>query len=120
VEPGSGFPHPRSYGSFPRVLARYVRERPVLPLEEAVRRMTQRPAQWLAQGDRGTLAPDMVADVVVFDPAAIRDRSAYTDPHHYAEGVVHVLVNGAFVLQAGAMTGAMPGRFLARKRPARK
>ena len=68
VEPGVGYPHPRSYGSFPRVLARYVRDRRVLTLEEAVHRMTQQPAAWLAQGDRGTLAPGMAADVVVFDP----------------------------------------------------
>lgn len=119
VEPGSGFPHPRSYGAFPRVLARYVREREVLTLEDAVQRMTQRPAQWLAQEDRGTLAPGMVADVVVFDPDRVRDRATYTDPHHYADGVTHVLVHGAFVLQSGAITGAMPGRFLERRRPVR-
>ncbi len=118
VEPGTGYPHPRSYGAFPRVLSRYVRDRKVLGLEEAVRRMTKLPADWLAQTDRGTLAPGKAADVVVFDPATIRDRAEYTDPHHYAEGVVHVVVNGALVLNDGAMTGAKPGRFLERRRKA--
>lgn len=118
VEPGAGYPHPRSYGAFPRVLSRYVRDRKVLGLEEAVRRMTKLPADWLAQTDRGTLAPGKAADVVVFDPATIRDRAEYTDPHHYAEGVVHVVVNGELVLKDGAMTGAKPGRVLERRRRA--
>lgn len=116
VEPGTGYPHPRSYGAFPRVLARYVRERRTLTLVNAVRRMTAMPAAWLAQTDRGTLQVGKAADVVVFDPDAIIDRAQYTDPHHYAEGVVHVLVNGQFVLRDGAMTGAKPGRFLGRGR----
>ncbi|MCZ8010843.1 MAG: amidohydrolase family protein [Gemmatimonas sp.] len=120
VTPGIGYPHPRSYGSFPRVLSRYVRERRTLTLLEAVRRMTQMPAAWLAQSDRGTLAPGMAADVVVFHPDSIADRAQYTDPHHYADGVVHVLVNGTFVLRAGVMTGALPGRFLPRRRPSAK
>ncbi|MCE2900093.1 MAG: N-acyl-D-amino-acid deacylase family protein [Gemmatimonas sp.] len=119
VEPGTGYPHPRSYGSFPRVLARYVRERRTLTLVDAVRRMTQLPAEWLAQSERGVLVPGKAADVVVFDPDSIADRAQYTDPHHYAEGVVHVLVNGQFVLRDGAMTGAKPGRFLTRGRPPR-
>lgn len=118
VQPGTGYPHPRSYGSFPRVLARYVRERKTLTLIDAVQRMTQMPAEWLAQADRGTLAPGQAADVVVFDPDAIADRAQYTDPHHYAEGVVHVLVNGQFVLRDSTMTGAKPGRFLRRGRRA--
>jgi N-acyl-D-aspartate/D-glutamate deacylase len=118
VEPGTGYPHPRSYGAFPRVLARYVRERRTLTLVDAVRRMTAMPAAWLAQTDRGTLQVGKAADVVVFDPDAIIDRAQYTDPHHYAEGVVHVLVNGQFVLRDGAMTRAKPGRFLPRRRVA--
>ena len=119
VEPGTGYPHPRSYGSFPRVLARYVRERKTLTLVDAIQRMTQMPAEWLAQADRGVLVPGKAADVVVFDPDSIADRAQYTDPHHYAEGIVHVLVNGQFVLRDGAMTGAKPGRFLQRGRPPR-
>jgi N-acyl-D-aspartate/D-glutamate deacylase len=120
VEPGVGHPHPRSYGSFPRVLARYVRDGGVLTLEEAVHRMSALPADWLAQSDRGTLAPGMAADVVVFDLAAIQDRAGYTDPHQYSEGVIHVLVNGSFVLRDGSMTGADPGRFLTRAREVRR
>ncbi|MFN8571204.1 MAG: D-aminoacylase [Gemmatimonadaceae bacterium] len=119
VELGTGFPHPRSYGSFPRVIAQYVRERPVLTLEEAIRKMTALPAAWLGDGDRGVLAPGKAADVVVFNLNEIADRSGYTDPHHYAEGVRHVLVNGTFVLESGAMTGALPGTFLQRQRPRR-
>lgn len=114
VEPGTGFPHPRSYGSFPRVLAKYVRDRKVLTLEEAVHRMTQMPADWLAQADRGTLAAGKVADVVVFDTARVQDRSQYTDPHHYSDGITHVMVNGTFVLRDGKMTGEKPGQFLER------
>ena len=119
VELGKGYPHPRSYGSFPRVLSRYVRERKTLTLVDAVRRMTRMPAEWLAQADRGTLVVGRKADVVVFDPNSIADRAQYTDPHHFAEGVVHVLVNGQFVLRDGTMTGAKPGRFLERRRAAR-
>ncbi|MFN8877237.1 MAG: N-acyl-D-amino-acid deacylase family protein [Gemmatimonadota bacterium] len=115
VTPGTGFPHPRSYGAFPRVLARYVRERRALSLEEAIRRMTSQPAAWLAHDDRGRLAAGRAADIVVFDTTRIADRATSTDPHHYAEGVVHVLVNGRFVLRAGTMTGETPGRFLVRR-----
>jgi N-acyl-D-amino-acid deacylase len=119
VAPGTGYPHPRSYGSMPRVLARYVRERKVLTLEDAVQRLTRLPAEWLVQPDRGTLAPGLAADVVVFDANTIAERAQYTDPHHYAEGVMHVLVNGTFVLREGTMTGSTPGRFLARQRTTR-
>jgi N-acyl-D-aspartate/D-glutamate deacylase len=115
VQPGTGFPHPRSYGSFPRVLSRYVRERKTLTLTDAVRRMTRMPAEWLAQRDRGVLLPGKAADIVVFDPETIADRAQYTDPHHYAEGITHVLVNGQFVLRDRVMTGAKPGRFLSRQ-----
>jgi N-acyl-D-aspartate/D-glutamate deacylase len=114
VSPGVGHPHPRSYGSFARVLARHVREQGVLTLEEAVHRMSGRAAAWLGERDRGTVVPGQGADLVVFDAAAVHDRSTYTDPHHYAEGMRHVLVNGTFVLESGKMTGATPGRFLQR------
>ena len=116
VQPGVGFPHPRTYGSFPRILGRYVRELEVLTLEEAVRKMTSAPADWLGQSDRGRLAVDMVADITVFDTDRITDRAEFTDPHHYSDGVVHVWVGGTAVLRAGAMTGALPGRFLHRER----
>jgi N-acyl-D-aspartate/D-glutamate deacylase len=115
VEPSSGFPHPRSYGAFPRVLARYVREEHVLTMEEAIRKMTSMAAQFWGQTDRGLLKPGMKADVVVFDPARIQDRSTYTDPNHYSEGVVHLIVNGTPVLENGVLTGKKPGQFLARQ-----
>jgi len=107
---GMGFPHPRSYGAFPRVLARYVRERGTLTLEQAIHKMTQLPAQRLGIEDRGVLREGMAADLVAFDPARIRDVATYTDPHHYSVGVVHLLVNGVPVLERGSLTGALPGR----------
>ena len=116
VEPSAGFPHPRSYGAFPRVLGHYVRERHALTLEGAIRKMTSMPAQWWGQSERGLLKPGFFADVVVFDAARIADRSTYTDPNHYAEGVLDVVVNGVLVLKDGNLTRATPGRFLARGR----
>jgi N-acyl-D-aspartate/D-glutamate deacylase len=109
---GEGFPHPRSYGSFPRVLARYVRELNVLTLEEAVRKMAALPARQFGQVERGELREGMFADVVVFDPATIQDRATYTDPHQYPFGIPHVIINGQVVLRNGALTGARPGRVL--------
>ncbi|MCC7054280.1 MAG: D-aminoacylase [Gemmatimonadaceae bacterium] len=117
---GRGFPHPRSYGSFPRVLERYVRERKVFTLEAAVQRMTSMPAQWLGIRDRGTLAVGQKADVVVFDAAQVADRATYTEPHQWPAGIVMVAVNGAVVLEGGTMTGALPGVFLARGRAPRR
>jgi N-acyl-D-amino-acid deacylase len=117
---GEGYPHPRSYGSFPRVLAQYVRERQLLTLEAAVQRMTSLPAQWLGISDRGTLAVGQKADVVVFDAATIADRATYTAPHQWPVGVELVAVNGAVVLEGGRMTGALPGAFLARGRVPRR
>jgi N-acyl-D-aspartate/D-glutamate deacylase len=111
---GMGFPHPRSYGAFPRVLARYVRERGVLTLEEAVRKMTSLTAQRLGIPDRGVVRAGAFADLVVFDPARIRDVASYTDPHHYSVGVTHLLVNGELVIERGALTGKTPGRALVR------
>ena len=109
---GKGSPHPRSYGTFVRVLGVYVREKKVLGLEEAVRRMTSFPAARLGLGDRGLLRPGMKADVAVFDPATVRDTATFERPHQYAEGVWLVLVNGVPVFEAGSMTGARPGRVL--------
>lgn len=117
VVPGRGHPHPRTYGSFPRVLERYVRDRQVLSLESAVQRMTSLPSRWLGDRDRGTVETGKVADLVVFDATTIRDRSTYLDPHHYPDGVRHVVVHGTLVLLDGEMTGARPGIFLTRGRP---
>jgi N-acyl-D-amino-acid deacylase len=109
--------HPRAYGTFPRILGRYVREEKLLTLPEAVRRMTSLPASRAGLGDRGSLRPGQKADLVVFDPAAVRDVSTYEDPHHFSEGIVHVVVNGQPVLEDGRRTGALPGRVLGRVTP---
>jgi N-acyl-D-amino-acid deacylase len=103
-------PHPRSYGTFARVLGRFVREERAAPLEDVVRRMTGLPAANLKLDRRGLLRPGYFADVVVFDPATVTDHATYTEPHAYATGVAHVLVNGASVLRDGEHTDARPGR----------
>ena len=102
--------HPRAYGNFARLLGRYVRDETIIPLEEAVRRLTSLPAGNLRLDRRGRLGPGQFADVVVFDPAAIEDRATYERPHQYATGMLHVLVNGVPVLRDGEHTGATPGR----------
>lgn len=102
--------HPRTYGSFARWLGRYVREEKIVTLEEAIRRLTGLPANNLKLKDRGTLTVGYFADIAVFDPATIRDVATFEDPHRYAEGMVHVFVNGTQVLKDGEHTGAMPGR----------
>jgi dihydroorotase/N-acyl-D-amino-acid deacylase len=104
--------HPRGWGSFPRVLGKYVREEHVLTLEEAVRRFTSRPATRLGLLDRGLLRPGFVADITVFDAATIRDNSTFEDPNHYSTGVRHVFVNGRQVLSDGRITEERPGRVL--------
>jgi dihydroorotase/N-acyl-D-amino-acid deacylase len=117
---GAEAPHPRSYGTFARVLGRYVRERKILTLEEAVRRMTSLPAQRFSIWDRGLIRPGMKADLVLFDPALIADKADYLKPHQYAEGVEGVWVNGIAALEGGRMTGVKAGRVLygpARKAP---
>jgi N-acyl-D-amino-acid deacylase len=109
---GKDVPHPRSYGTFARVLGRYVRERKVLTLEDAVRRMSSLPASRFRIFDRGLLRPGMKADVGVFDPAKVVDKANFEHPHQYAEGFRHVLVNGRLVLADGGMTAERPGRVL--------
>jgi dihydroorotase/N-acyl-D-amino-acid deacylase len=109
---GQDVPHPRNYGTFARVLGRYVRERKVLTLEEAVRRMTSLPATRFRIMDRGLLRPGMKADVAVFDAATVIDKSEFGKPHQYAEGFAHVVVNGTAVLIDGKMQAARPGRAL--------
>ena len=109
---GRNHPHPRSYGTFARVLGVYVREKKLLPLETAVQKMSAFPAQRLGLFDRGVLRQGMKADIAVFDPARIRDTATFEKPHSYAEGVSYVLVNGQVVFENGAMTAARPGRVL--------
>ena len=113
--PGIGQPHPRDYGAFARRLAVYVRERKVVPLEFAIRSMTSLPATVFGLTDRGVLRPGAFADVIVFDPARVRDTATYAKPQTMAEGVSDVLVNGVPVMLDGAFTDAAPGRVL-RKR----
>ena len=105
-------PHPRAYGSFARLLGKYVREEGIISLEEAIYRLTGLPASNLKLEGRGKLAPDAFADVVVFDPEAVIDRATFEEPHQLATGVIHVFVNGEQVLKEGEHTGAMPGRFV--------
>jgi dihydroorotase/N-acyl-D-amino-acid deacylase len=116
VRPGEGHPHPRWYGTFPRVLGRYVRERHVLTLEEAVHKMTGMPAKRLGLRDRGQVAEGMYADLVVFDPDSVEDRATFENPHQYPVGIDYVLVNGVAVVDAGMFTDARPGRVLRRGR----
>jgi dihydroorotase/N-acyl-D-amino-acid deacylase len=101
--------HPRAWGSFPRVLGRYVRDEKLMTLEEAVRRFTSRPAARVGIADRGVLRPGFKADITIFNPDTIRDRSTFEDPTHYSEGVAHVLVNGKAVVADGKITNERPG-----------
>ena len=109
---GKGVPHPRGYGNNARVLGRYVRELSVLRLEDAVRKMTSLPANAFHIEGRGLLKPGNWADVVVFDPATVKDNATYEDPHHYATGFAYVLVNGTVVVENDKHTGARPGMAL--------
>ena len=102
--------HPRAYGNVARLLGRYVRDEQLIPLEEAVRRLTLLPATNLKLDRRGVLKPGCYADVVVFNPGTIQDRATYAQPHQFATGVEHVFVNGVQVLRSGVHTGARPGR----------
>jgi len=114
VVPGDGHPHPRWYGTFPRVLGEYVRERGVISLPEAVRKMTSLPADRLGLTDRGRIAEGNKADLVIFDPATVIDRSTFQDPHQYPEGILWVVVNGVVTVENGAYLDVRPGRVLRR------
>ena len=112
VLPTEGRPHPRDYGAFARKLRLYVGERKTMGIESAIRSMTSLPASVFGLTDRGAIRPGAIADLAIFDPAKIRDRATYVDPHHLAEGMSHVLVNGVVVLDDGQFTKALPGRVL--------
>jgi N-acyl-D-amino-acid deacylase len=105
-------PHPRAYGTFPRVLGRYVREKGVLTLEEAVRKMSALPAERLGLDDRGKIKEAMDADIVIFNPETVIDKATYTEPHQFPEGINYVIVNGKIVVKDGTHTGAKPGKAL--------
>jgi N-acyl-D-aspartate/D-glutamate deacylase len=107
-----GLPHPRSYGTFPRILARYVRDEGVLSLEEAIRKMTSWPATRMRLQGRGLLREGFWADVVIFDLDRIQDRATYEDPVLFPEGIDYVLVNGEVVVDEGRHTEARPGHVL--------
>jgi dihydroorotase/N-acyl-D-amino-acid deacylase len=105
-----GLAHPRAYGTYPRILGRFVRQQKATTLEDAIRKMSSAVADRLGLRDRGLLREGMQADVVIFDPETIIDRATYTEPHQLSTGIEHVWVNGEAVLRDGGHTGAMPGR----------
>jgi N-acyl-D-aspartate/D-glutamate deacylase len=105
-------PHPRSYGTYPRVLGHYCRERGIFDLTTAIKKCTSMPADQVGLTDRGRIARGMKADLVVFDPERIADRATFENPHQYADGVRFVLVNGTVVVDNGVHTGTYPGRVL--------
>ncbi len=114
--PGEGHPHPRAYGTFPRVLGHYVREQQVLPLEEAIRKMTSMPAERLGLSDRGRLAEGAFADITIFDPRTVRDRATFEEPHQYPDGIDFVIVNGIVTVDGAVLSEARAGRVLRRGR----
>jgi len=109
---GQEHPHPRAYGTFPRILRKYVREEKKLALEDAIRKFSSLPAQRMRLTDRGVLKQGMRADVVVFDPATIRDLATFENPNQLSQGMNYVLVNGVPVIDQGKMTGVLPGKVL--------
>ena len=104
--------HPRAYGNFARVIGKYARDEHIMPLQEAIRKLSNLPATNLKLKKRGTLEVGNFADVLVFDPAKVMDHATFAKPHQYATGIVHVFVNGIQVLKEGEHTGAKPGRFV--------
>jgi N-acyl-D-amino-acid deacylase len=104
--------HPRAYGTFPRAIAKYVRERNVCSLEEMIKKMTSMPADKLGFADRGRILEGKAADVVIFDYDKIQDKGTFTEPHQYPEGIPYVIVNGEIVINNGTHTNAMPGKVI--------
>ncbi|HVI08981.1 MAG TPA: amidohydrolase family protein, partial [Candidatus Binatia bacterium] len=109
---GQEHPHPRAYGTFPRILRKYVREDKALTLEDAIRKFSALPAQRMRLADRGVIKSGMWADVVIFDPATVRDLATFDNPNQLSEGIDFVLVNGVPVIDLGKMTGMLPGKVL--------
>ena len=104
--------HPRSYGTFPRAIAKYARERNICSLEEMIKKMTSMPADKLGLKDRGRIEEGKAADIVLFDYDKIQDKATYTEPHQYPVGIPYVIVNGEVVIKEGEHTGAFPGRVI--------
>ena len=109
---GREHPHPRSYGTFPRILRKYVREEHKLTLEDAIRKFSALPAQQMRIADRGVIKEGMWADIAVFDPATIHDVATFENPNQLSVGMEYVLVNGVPVISEGKMTNALPGKVL--------
>jgi dihydroorotase/N-acyl-D-amino-acid deacylase len=109
---GTEHPHPRAYGTFPRILRKYVREESALTLPDAIRKFTALPAQRMRLTDRGVLKQGLAADLVIFDPATIADEATFENPNQFSRGMDYVLVNGVPVIAEGKMTGALPGKVL--------
>ena len=112
VEFGKQKPHPRSYGTFPRVFSKYVRKLKIISIENAIRKMTSNPAKRLGLTDRGVLEEGYFADIVVFDPLEIQDVSTFEHPHHYAKGIDYLIINGVLAIDEGIFTGEMAGKFI--------
>jgi len=110
-----GKPHPRLYGTFPRVLGKYIREEKIVPMQEMVKKMTSLPAQKFGFTRRGVLKKGFYADVVVFDEGKVIDKATWTEPHQYPVGIEQVIVNGKVVIDRGEHSGQLPGRVLRRK-----
>ena len=108
----AGKPHPRAFGTFPRILGKYVREEKLLPAETMIRKMTSVPAEMFGLADRGVIRDGAFADLVVYDPATIADPATWKDPHQYPVGIEAVVVNGEITVRAGEHTGATAGRVL--------
>jgi dihydroorotase/N-acyl-D-amino-acid deacylase len=109
---GAEHPHPRAYGTFPHILRKYVREEHKLTLQDAIRKFSALAAQRVRLTDREVLKKGMWADIVIFDPATIRDKATFENPNQLAEGMQYVLVNGVPVIEAGKQTNALPGKVL--------
>ncbi len=109
---GKGVPHPRNYGTFPRVLSKYVREKHIIKLKEAIRKMTSLPASMIGAHNRGVIKEGLWADIVIFDPDKIKDKATFDDPHQYPEGIYYVIVNGTVVVEKGKITGKLPGKII--------
>ena len=109
---GDGWPHPRWYGTFPRVLGYYVRERGIIDLQTAIKKMTSMPADRLGLRDRGRIEPGKIADITIFNANTVTDKSTFTDPHHYSEGIEFVLVGGVLTVFEGVMSESRAGKVL--------
>jgi len=109
---GQGIPHPRNYGTFPRIIARYVREKRIISLEEAIRKMTSFPAQTLRLKERGMIREGNYADITIFDWNTFEDKATFSAPHQYSQGLIYVLVNGELVVDKGKHTARLPGMIL--------